>query len=73
MPKGEKNQPWVYLVSRGPAAARLQNKGGEFLDHVMHMIWGGTMDNWPDHLTEYMNRAGMDGEAVLADVQPEVP
>jgi len=69
IPKGEINQPLVYLVSRCAAAAKLQDKGGEFLDHVMHMMWNGTVDNWPDHLAEYMNRAGMDGEAVLADVK----
>jgi 2-hydroxychromene-2-carboxylate isomerase len=69
IPKGEINQPLVYLVSRCAAAAKLQDKGGEFLDHVMHMMWNGTVDNWPDHLAEYMNRAGLDGEAVLADVK----
>jgi 2-hydroxychromene-2-carboxylate isomerase len=69
IPKGEQNQPLVYLVSRCAAAAKLQNKGGEFLDHVSHMLWDGTVDNWPDHLAEYMNRAGMDGKAVLADVK----
>lgn len=65
---GEKNQPNVYLVSRCAAAAKLQDKGEEFVDHVSHMLWEGIVDNWPDHLAEYMNRAGMDGEAVLADV-----
>ena len=68
IPTGEKNQPNVYLISRCAAAAKLQDKGEEFLDHVMHMMWVGTVDNWPDYLAEYMNRAGMDGEAVLAGV-----
>ena len=68
IPKGEENQPYVYLVSRCAAAAKLQDKSGEFLDHVSHMLWDGTVDNWPDHLAEYMNRAGMNGKAVLADV-----
>lgn len=67
--RGEQNQPNVYLVTRCAAAAKLQDKSEEFLDHVMHMMWDGTVDNWPDHLAEYMNRAGMDGEAVLADVR----
>ena len=69
IPKGEKNQPFVYLVSRCAAAARLQGKSDEFLDHVMHMLWNGTVDNWPDHLAEYMSRAGMDGKAVLAEIK----
>jgi 2-hydroxychromene-2-carboxylate isomerase len=69
IPTGEQNQPLVYLISRCAAAAKLQDKGGEFLDHVSHMLWVGTVDNWPEHLAEYMNRAGMDGEAVLADVK----
>jgi 2-hydroxychromene-2-carboxylate isomerase len=69
IPTGEQNQPLAYLISRCAAAAKLQDKGGEFLDHVSHMLWVGTVDNWPEHLAEYMNRAGMDGEAVLADVK----
>ena len=69
IPKGEKNQPLVFLVSRCAVAAKLQDKGGEFLDHVGHMMWDGTVDNWPDYLAEYMNRAGMDGKAVLADIK----
>jgi 2-hydroxychromene-2-carboxylate isomerase len=68
IPTGEINQPNVFLVSRCAAAAMLQGKGGAFLDHVSHMLWDGTVDNWPDYLAEYMNRAGMDGEAVLADI-----
>ncbi|RLA48460.1 MAG: hypothetical protein DRR42_16700 [Gammaproteobacteria bacterium] len=69
IPTGEINQPNVFLVSRCAAAARLQHKGDGFLNHVSHMLWNGTVDNWPEHLAEYMNRAGMDGEAVLADIQ----
>lgn len=69
IPEGEQNQPYVYLVSRCAAAAKLQNKGDEFLDHVMHMMWVGIVDYWPDHLAEYMDRAGMDGKAVLADIK----
>jgi 2-hydroxychromene-2-carboxylate isomerase len=69
IPKGEKNQPLIYLATRCAAAAQMQDKGNEFLDHVLHMMWDGTTDNWPDHLAEYMTRAGMDGAAVLADVK----
>lgn len=69
IPKGEINNPLVFLVSRCASAAKLQDKGGEFLDHVSHMMWDGTVDDWPEHLSEYMDRAGMDGEAVLADVK----
>jgi 2-hydroxychromene-2-carboxylate isomerase len=69
IPKGEQNQPLVYLISRCAAAAKMQDKGGEFLDHVSHMMWDGTVDDWPEHLAEYMTRAGMDGENVLADVK----
>jgi 2-hydroxychromene-2-carboxylate isomerase len=69
IPTGERNQPNVYLVSRCAVAAKMQGKGGEFLDHVMHMMWNGTVDNWPEYLAQYMDRAGMDGEAVLADIK----
>jgi 2-hydroxychromene-2-carboxylate isomerase len=69
IPIGEENQRYVYLISRCAAAAKMQDKGGAFLDHVSHMMWDGTVDDWPDHLAEYMNRAGMDGEAVLADIK----
>jgi 2-hydroxychromene-2-carboxylate isomerase len=69
IPIGEQNQPYVFLISRCAAAAKMQDKGSEFLDHVSHMMWDGTVDDWPEHLAEYMTRAGMDGEAVLADVK----
>jgi 2-hydroxychromene-2-carboxylate isomerase len=69
IPTGEANQPYVYLITRCAAAAKMQDKGGAFLDHVSHMMWDGTVDDWPEHLAEYMTRAGMDGEAVLADVK----
>jgi 2-hydroxychromene-2-carboxylate isomerase len=69
IPTGEQNQPHVYLISRCAAAAKMKDKGGEFLDHVSHMMWDGTVDDWPEHLAEYMIRAGMDGKAVLADVK----
>ena len=65
---GEDHQPHIYRVSRCAAAAQQQGKGLKFLDHVSHMMWDGTTDDWPKHLVEYMNRAGMDGEAVDADV-----
>ncbi len=68
IPTGEVNQPYVYLVSRCAAAAKLLGRGEQFLDHVSHMMWDGTVDYWPDRLAEYMDRAGMDGKAVLADV-----
>lgn len=67
--EGEKNQPNVYLVTRCAAAAQLQGKGLQFLDHVDRMMWDGTVDNWPEHLGEYMDRAGLDGKAILADVK----
>ena len=71
IPTEELNQPYVYLISRCAAAAKLQGKSDEFLDHVSHMMWDGTVDNWPEHLAAYMKRAGMDGEAVLADVKAD--
>jgi 2-hydroxychromene-2-carboxylate isomerase len=71
IPIGEQNQPYVYLISRCAVAAKMQDKGGAFLDHVSHMMWDGTVDDWPEHLAEYMNHAGMDGEAVLADIKAD--
>ena len=69
IPTGEENQPNVYLVTRCAAAAQMQGKGAEFLDHVSHMIWDDTVDRWPEHLGEYMDRAGLDGDEILVDVR----
>ena len=69
IPVGEENQPYVYLITRCAAAAQMQGSGLQFLDHVSHMLWDGTVDNWPKHLGEYMDRAGLDGKAILADVK----
>jgi len=65
---GPENQPNIYRVTRCAAAAQDQGKGLEFLDHVDRMMWDGSTDNWPEYLVEYMDRAGMDGKAVDADV-----
>lgn len=65
---GPDHQPNIYRLTRLAAAAQDQGKGLEFLNQVSHMMWDGTTDNWPDHLVEYMDRAGMDGKATDADV-----
>ena len=65
---GPDDQPYIYRVTRCAAAAQEQGKGLEFLDQVDRMMWDGSTDNWPDFLIEYMDRAGMDGKAVDADV-----
>jgi 2-hydroxychromene-2-carboxylate isomerase len=65
----EQDQPYIVHLTRLAAAAQDQDTGLEFLDHVSHMMWDGTTDNWPDHLIEYMDRAGMDGKATDADVR----
>jgi 2-hydroxychromene-2-carboxylate isomerase len=56
-------------LTRLAAAAQDQDKGLEFLDKVMRMMWDGQNDNWPDFLIEYMDRAGMDGKSTDADVK----
>lgn len=48
---------------RRAAAAQAQGKGLELIDHVMHMMWDGTVDSWPAHLVEHVDRAGMGGKA----------
>jgi 2-hydroxychromene-2-carboxylate isomerase len=63
-----KDQPYIYRLTRLAAAAQAQDKGLEFLDQVMHLMWDGQTDNWQDHLVEAMDRAGMDGEETDADV-----
>jgi 2-hydroxychromene-2-carboxylate isomerase len=60
--------PNIYRVTRCAIAAQLQGNGLEFLNHVSHMMWDGQTDDWPNHLVETMDRAGMDGKAVDADV-----
>lgn len=62
------HHPNIHRVVRCAAAAQMQGKGLDFLNHVMRMMWDGQTDNWPEHLVEYMERAGLDGKAIDEDV-----
>ena len=68
-PIGEENQKLAYYISRLAAAAALQNKGEAFLDNVYRMIWNGQTKDWPSQVIPALDRAGMDGKAMDADVR----
>ena len=69
----EKEQPYIYRLTRLCQAAVMAGKGLEFLDHVSRIIWDGSVDGWydPPHLADAMMRAGLDAEKLESDVAAE--
>ncbi len=64
-----KDQPLMWHLTRLAAASQEQKVGAEFLNQVSHLMWDGSTNNWPKHLVECMDRAGMGGAATDADVK----
>ena len=60
-------QPYIHRLTRIAELATQNGKGMEFLDQVARMLWDGATDNWheDDHLLKAMDRAGLDGKALL--------
>ena len=60
-------QPYIHRLTRIAELAAQNNKGMEFLDQVVRVLWDGETDNWheDDHLRRAMDRAGLDGTALL--------
>ncbi len=66
----EKEQPYIFRLTRLGQAAVMAGKGLEFLDHVSRILWDGSVDNWDQgrHLADAMSRAGLDAEKLESDV-----
>ncbi len=63
-------QPYIHRLTRLAAAATEAGKGLAFLDKVMRLLWDGGTDGWDrgSHLSEAIEAAGLDPEALLRDV-----
>ena len=66
----EKEQPYIFRLTRLGQAAVMAGRGLEFLDQVSRMLWDGNVDNWdqPPHLGLVMTRAGLDAEKLESDI-----
>ena len=66
----DKEQPYIFRLTRLGQAAVMAGKGLAFLDQVSRNIWDGSVDHWgqPPHLTDAMIRAGLDPETQETDV-----
>ena len=66
----DKEQPYIFRLTRLGQAAVMAGKGLAFLDQVSRIIWDGSVDHWdqPPHLTDAMIRAGLDPETQETDV-----
>ncbi len=66
----EKEQPYIFRLTRLGQAAVMAGKGLEFLDHVSRILWDGSVDGWydPPHLADAMMSAGLDAEKLERDI-----
>jgi len=68
-PIGEENQKNAYYISRMAQAAALQGHSEAFLDSVYRMIWAGQAKDWPSQVVSTLEKAGIDGRAMVADAK----
>ncbi len=66
-------QPYIRQLTLLGAAAQIRDAGLPFLDKVARLLWDGTVDGWDedDHLIQAMNAAGLNGHALVADVEAD--
>jgi len=67
------DQPYIRQLTLLGAAAQSQDKGLPFLDKVTRLLWDGSVDGWDQgsHLIDAMNAAGLNGHALVADVDAD--
>jgi len=61
----------IKVLTYTAIAAAEQGKGWEYLDQVSRMMWNGGVKNWTEgtHLRDAINRAGLDGDKMIAEVK----
>jgi len=66
-------QPYIRQLTLLGAAAQVQNAGLPFLDRVARLLWDGSVDGWDQgsHLIDAMDAAGLNGHALMADVNAD--
>lgn len=63
-------QPYIRHLTLLGAAAQSQGAGFAFADKVMRLLWDGSVDGWNEgsHLVDAIESAGLNGRALIADV-----
>ena len=58
----------IKLLTYTAIEAAERGKGWEYLDQVSRMMWNGTVKDWTTgtHLRDAINRAGLDGDKLIA-------
>ncbi len=66
-------QPYIRQLTLLGAAAQVRNAGLPFLNRVARLLWDGSVDGWDQgsHLIDAMNAAGLNGHALIADVNAD--
>ncbi len=66
-------QPYIRQLTLLGAAAQIRDAGLPFLDKVARLLWDGSVDGWDqgDHLIQAINAAGLNGHALMADVDAD--
>lgn len=64
-------QPYIRELTRLAVAAVEADKGLEFQDQVMRLLWDGRTNNWNEgaHLSTAINRAGLNPQALKRAVE----
>ena len=67
------DQPYIRQLTLLGAAAQIRGEGLPFLDHVARLLWDGSVDGWDQgtYLIDAMNAAGLNGHALIADVNAD--
>lgn len=63
-------QPYIRQITLLAAAAQSQGAGLAFVNKVMRLLWDGSVDGWNEgsHLVDTIDSAGINGHALIADV-----
>ena len=61
----------IKVLTYTAVAAAEMGKGWEYLDQVSRMMWNGSIRGWNkgDHLKDAIDRAGIDGAKLIAEVK----
>lgn len=64
-------QPYIRELTRLAQAACEANKGLEFQDQVMRLLWDGKTDNWHQdlHMSKAIERAGLSPEGLTRAIE----
>lgn len=63
-------QDLIKTITHGAAASAEMGKGWDYLNQISRLVWNGATPGWNEgtHVRDAIDRAGIDGEAMLKDL-----